>query len=215
VFWGPLGRRRRPPPPLAVRRTGHPFVEHLGLLRDRRALALYGAVLIEGGLMNGGSTYLGALLRERDGLSYLVIGLVLSLFGVASLVISRVLGRLSRQLGENRLIVYGCLLMSAGFLLTRFGPDWRVVPVAVLAMGAGFSLCHSTFQTRATELRPGARGTAISLFAFALFLGGGVGTALLGVLLGTSGYGPVLLVCGVGLAVLGLGAPRLTAVRQP
>jgi predicted MFS family arabinose efflux permease len=85
----------------------------------------------------------------------------------------------------------------------------------MLLMGVGFTLCHSTFQTRATELRPGARGTAISLFAFMLFLGGGVGTALLGALLAASGYRAVLLTCGLGLGLLALLAPRLTAPVAP
>jgi predicted MFS family arabinose efflux permease len=208
----PLWRYRRATPPLAMTNQ-HPFAEHLALARDPRALALYGAVMIEGALMNGGATYLGALLRERDGLSYVLIGLILSLFGVASLLTSRWLGRLSRHLGENRLILGGGLLMGSGYLLALLAPDWRGLPPAVLLMGTGFSLCHSTFQTRATELRPGARGTAISLFALALFLGGGVGTALLAALLTAAGYGAMLLVCGLGLMLLGLAAPRLTMPR--
>ncbi len=205
----PLWRFRHATPPLALHRTGHPFVEHLALLGDRRALALYAAVLVEGALMNGGATYLGALLRERDGLSYLLIGLILSLYGVGTLLTSRLLGRLSRRLGENRLILSGGLLMGAGFLLADLVPDWRSMAVGALAMDVGFSLCHSTFQTRATELRPGARGTAISLFAFALFLGGGVGTALLGTLLDAAGYSAILRVCGIGLLLLALAARRV------
>jgi predicted MFS family arabinose efflux permease len=78
-------------------------------------------------------------------------------------------------------------------------------------MGVGFSLCHSTFQTRGTELRPTARGTAISLFALALFLGGSIGTTLLGIVLGVAGYSVVLLTCGVGLIGLAFVAPTLTA----
>ena len=210
----PLWRLRHATPPLAIRGGGHPFTEHLALARDRRALALYAAVMVEGAFLNGGFTYLGALLREREGLSFLLIGLSLSLFGVASLLTSRVVARLGQRLGENRLIWSGCLLMAAGFLIPWLLPDWRVVAGATLLMGMGFTLCHSTFQTRATELRPGARGTAISLFAFTLFLGGGVGTALLGALLAAASYDAILLTCGVGLLLLAVLAPRLTAPRR-
>jgi predicted MFS family arabinose efflux permease len=209
----PLWRRRQATPPLAIRRDGHPFTAHLALLRDRRALALYGAVLLEGAFLNGGSTYLGGLLRERDGLSYLLIGLVLSLFGLATLLISRGLGRLGRRIGENRLILGGGLLMGVAYWLIGLLRDPVATALAVFVLGAGFTLCHSTFQTRGTELRPAARATAISLFAFALFLGGGLGTALLGLLLTAAGYTPVLLLCGLGLALLGLLAPRLTAPK--
>jgi predicted MFS family arabinose efflux permease len=209
----PLWRRRQATPPLAIRRAGHPFTAHLALLRDRRALALYGAVLLEGAFLNGGSTYLGGLLRERDGLSYLLIGLVLSLFGLATLLISRGLGRLGRRIGENRLILGGGLLMGVAYWLIGLLRDPAATALAVFVLGAGFTLCHSTFQTRGTELQPAARATAISLFAFALFLGGGLGTALLGLLLTAAGYTPVLLLCGLGLALLGLLAPRLTAPK--
>jgi hypothetical protein len=47
----------------------------------------------------------------------------------------------------------------------------------MLISGAGFVIAHSTIQTRATELVPTLRGTAVALFAFSLFLGGGLGTS--------------------------------------
>ena len=80
-----------------------------------------------------------------------------------------------------------------------------------MLLGAGFAHCHSTLQTRATELAPEARGTAISLFLFSLFVGSAVGTAVLGQLVETRGYRALLLSCGVALALLGLATPRLTA----
>ena len=43
-------------------------------------------------------------------------------------------------------------------------------------------------QTRGTEIAPEARGTAISFFVFALFIGGAIGTALLGVVLDARGF---------------------------
>ena len=43
-------------------------------------------------------------------------------------------------------------------------------------------------QTRGTEIAPEARGTAISFFVFALFMGGAIGTALLGVVLDARGF---------------------------
>jgi predicted MFS family arabinose efflux permease len=207
----PLWRRRRATPPLVLAANRHPFADHLALLRDRRAIALYLVVMIEGLLLQGGFSYLGALLRQRDGLSYLLIGLLLSLYGVGTVVTSRWLGRLSRRFGEGWLILVGCLLMGSGFLLPWLVGGWPGVLVGAPVMGIGFSLAHSTFQTRATELRPAARGTAISLFAFTLFLGSGSGTSLLGLLLDRVGYDAVLLTCGGGLIVLGLVASPLTA----
>ena len=52
----------------------------------------------------------------------------------------------------------------------------------------GFSLCHSTIQTRATEAFPGGRGTSLALFAFSLFLGSALGSVGFGTLIERVGY---------------------------
>ena len=205
--------RMRSATPVPERAATSPFEAHRRLLRTGRALVLYTAVLVEGALFFGGTAYLGALLRERYGLSYAVIGLIVALDGVAILVTSRAVARLARRFGENRLIVGGGLLMGGAFLFALAVPSWLAVIPAVISLGAGFSLCHTTFQIRATELAPLARGTAISLFAFSLFLGSGVGTAALGALVEVEGYDALLATCGVGLVALGLVAPRLTELR--
>jgi predicted MFS family arabinose efflux permease len=56
-------------------------------------------------------------------------------------------------------------------------------------IGVGFSLCHSTIQTRATEAFPGGRGTSLALFAFSLFLGSALGSVGFGAVLDRLGYG--------------------------
>lgn len=207
--------RMRGATPAPERPGGSPFAAHRRLLGNGRAVVLYVAVLVEGALFFGGTAYLGALLREVYGLSYYAIGLILALDGVAILVASRSVAALGRRFGENRLIAGGGVVMGLAYLAVLAAPGWGAVVPALVALGAGFSLCHSTFQIRATELAPTARGTAISLFAFSLFLGSGAGTAALGALVETQGYDALLVVCGVGLVVLGLVAPRSTEIRRP
>ncbi len=206
----PLWRVRDATPPTR-RRGERPFAAHAALLRNRHALALYAAVLVEGAGFFGGLSYLSALLHDRYGLSFVEVGLILTLDGVAILVTSRLVGRARRRFGENALVCAGGLVMAAGYLGAVAVGNWQVVVPAVVALGAGFALCHTTLQTRATELSTTARGTAISLFAFALFLGSGTGTALLGVVLDRQGFDGVLLASGAALALVGLLAPRLTA----
>jgi predicted MFS family arabinose efflux permease len=203
--------RYRSATPVAPRIPGAPLATHRRLLRDRRALVLYGAVLVEGGAFFGGTGYLGALLHDGYGLPLEQVGLILTLDGAALLVASRLVGRIRSRLGEGRMILTGGMLMGGAFLLASGLDTWHVIVPAVVALGAGFAICHSTLQTRATELAPEARGTAISLFAFSLFLGSAAGTALLGGLLDRSGYDAVMLASGVALVVMALLAPRLTA----
>lgn len=209
----PVWRARRATPP-DPSLPADPFRAHRHLLSDRRALTLYAIVGIEGLLYWGALGYLAALLRDRDGLGLLAIGLLLTLDGLATMLASRVVAPLMRRIGEDRLMLAGGLLMGGSFLLALLLPDWRILALAVTAMGAGFPFFHSTLQTRATELIPTARGTAISLFAFSLFMGSGLGTAFFGLLLTIAGYNAILLTAGLGLTGLGLIAPGLTRHRH-
>jgi len=186
---------------------------HRRLLRDPRAVLLYLLVTLEGAAFFGGTAYLGALLHDEYGLALAWVGLILMLDGVAIFVTSRRIGRIGARFGENRLIAVGGTLMGASFLFVLAFDRWEAAVPAVVAMGVGFALCHTTLQVRATELDPAARGTAISLFAFGLFVGSALGTAVLGRLLAATGYDVALLASGLALLVLALVAPRSTAPR--
>jgi len=61
---------------------------------------------------------------------------------------------------------------------------------------------HGTLQTRATEMAPEARGAAISLFAFAFFMGQSAGPRILGRILEYRGYPAAFVTAGIGLLIL-------------
>ena len=75
--------------------------------------------------------------------------------------------------------------------------------------GFGFFLMHGTFQAQATELAPTARGSAMALFACALFMGHAIGPVAMGIalhLLGTTG---AILLFALGVGLLGFMTPRI------
>jgi MFS transporter, YNFM family, putative membrane transport protein len=77
-------------------------------------------------------------------------------------------------------------------------------------------IAHSTLQTRATELAPARRGTAVALFAFALFLGGGIGTTLAGLAIDHFGYAAALVGTAALLGVFtAISGPALRVGREP
>jgi len=149
---------------------------------------LLGLVFVEGALFMGCFPFLSGLLEQRFGLGALWIGVVLGAGGAAQVVAARLMPSLIRRSSETGLVVIGAVAMSLAYLLSAVATS----PVGVAADAAllcvGFSICHSTLQTRATEVFPTGRGTALSLFAFALFLGGGAGSVGMGILLDRYGY---------------------------
>jgi len=89
-----------------------------------------------------------------------------------------------------------------GFLAIALFQNWILfIPLSIL-IGLGFYMMHSTLQTQATELSPKARGTAVSLFVFNLFVGQGIGAALFGRIVDNFGYIYCFIVTGVAIALL-------------
>ena len=83
------------------------------------------------------------------------------------------------------------------------GLAWWLAPIAVGLFGFGFYALHNTLQTNATQMAPEARGSAVSSFAFCLFLGQAAGVSVLGLGVEWAGYRGAIAATGVGLAVLG------------
>lgn len=186
--------------PAAPSAAGRP--RYGDVLRIGRARRLFLVVALEGTVVLGAFTYLGAYLQGRFGISYLTIGLILACYGVGTLLASRLFGRIGARLPERERIMTGGILIGLGYLALAPLPAWPLAPLPLLAMGIGFALFHSTLQTRATELVPAARGTAVAVFAFVLFVGGAIGTAGFGWLVTAHGYAPLLLTSGGGMLAL-------------
>lgn len=164
---------------------------------DRRHALFYGLIFVEGIFTIGAFSFFGALLRDRDGYSYAVIGAIIALSGASSVVTGRMLGRIARRFGERRMIAIGGAGTAASYVLTTFQPSAVFFTLAMIAIGATFILMHSTLQTRATEIAPAARATGISLFAFSLFLGSSVGATVVALAIDGVGYNETMLALAV------------------
>ncbi|BAY31937.1 putative MDR related permease [Nostoc carneum NIES-2107] len=180
------------------------FRPYLQLMTQPAAQTVIIGVFIEGFCLFGGFAYVGAFLRDRYSLPYVAIGFMISGFGIGGLIYSRSVKYLVRRLGERGLMGFGGVLMCISFLAIALLQNWVLfVPFNIL-MGLGFYMMHSTLQTQATELAPEARGTAVSLFAFNLFIGQGIGAAAFGRIVDNYGYIPCFIITGIAIALLAL-----------
>ncbi len=178
------------------------FQPYYQLMTQPAARIIMIAVFIEGFCIFGGLPYIGAFLRDRYHLSYVAIGFMLSGFGLGGLIYSRSVKWLVSRLGEGGLISVGGWLMCASYLFVAIFQNWILFIPLNIVMGLGFYMMHGTLQTLATEIAPKARGTAVSLFAFNLFIGQGLGAAVFGRVVDSSGYVPCFLMAGVAIALL-------------
>src|SRR5215212_9645677 len=106
----PVIRLRTPQP-----RAGGLFGPYGAVFRlaGPRAIALYVLVFFEGTAALSTIGYFGALLFERDHLSYAAIGALLTCNGIASMIAGRFVGRLVRRLGERGMLLIGGAVMTA------------------------------------------------------------------------------------------------------
>ena len=95
-------------------------------------------------------------------------------------------------------------LVGICYLSITILPTWILFIPGIILIGLGFYMMHSTLQTQAIELSPESRGTAVSLFAFNLFLGQGIGAVVLGRIVDNAGYIPCFIVCGIAVALLAI-----------
>lgn len=188
---------RRTAPAMPVHR------QWLAVLESRWSFCVLGSALAEGIFLLGPMAYLPAMLHQRFGVSVLTASSLLGLYAVGGLLYAVNARRLVARLGQERMVAAGGLIMGASYLLLLLSPTiWSIAPIAVV-LGLGTYLYHSTLQTHATQLNTSARGTAVSLFAFSLFLGQAIGSALAGWAFDRSGAVMMLLPATVALPTVG------------
>ncbi len=172
------------------------------LLTRPAAPAILGSVFIEGLLVFGGLAYLAASLTDRFDVAYGTAGLMLAGFGVGGLIYSASVKRLVAHIGDLGILLLGGALLGSAFIAIGLITNWQSFVPLVIVLGMGYYTMHGTLQTRATEMAPEARGAAISLFAFAFFMGQSTGPLLLGRILQARGYPAAFITAGAGLITL-------------
>ncbi|MHB1042531.1 MAG: MFS transporter [Eubacteriales bacterium] len=158
---------------------------------------------MEGILIIGSFSYLGAYISKIYQYNYFYIGLIMTAFGIAAVIGGRTSGKLAARSGQKKLVVSGLTLASAAIVVLYFlGDKLGFLILAVAILGFGFMLTHSTLLTIATEFAAQARGAAMSLVVFCFMGGGGVGTALGGKVIDAFSFNLFYLYYGLTLLVL-------------
>jgi predicted MFS family arabinose efflux permease len=174
---------------------------------------LYGLVIIEGALVFGMPPFVAAILQERAGVGPSQAGIVIAGTGLGGIVYGVLTRILVERLGPARMTTAGGALMALAYCLFALPmlPWWSAIAIFTLS-GFGFFLMHGTFQAQATELAPTARGSAVALFACALFCGHALGPVLMGTALHLFGTSGAILLFAAGVGLLGLLVPRVLSL---
>ena len=177
------------------------LLRYSSLFHNRRAWLIYGLVLCEGFVFFAGFTFLGVYGVFELHLSYLVIGLLTATYSLGAFAGSRTIAWVLHRIGTSRMPIVGATLMTLGFALVWGWVSVVALTAGFIVMGFGFSYCHSALQTYATDLLPNGRATAVSVFAFSLFLGSGLGPMAGGQIFDAYGVNAMLGSVTIGMAI--------------
>jgi predicted MFS family arabinose efflux permease len=205
--------------PLAAQRTAaRPFVR--GIVRLPRLLAeppvrrLLATVFAEGLLMSGAFAFVAVYLQQRHNVGPGLAGTLVAAYAGGGLLYAAVARRAVAALGERGLVGVGGAALALGFGGLAVSPWTASSTLCIAVVGVGFYMMHTTLQTHATQVAPEERGSAVALFAAALFLGGASGVWLAAQAIDAIGLAPVFAAAAVGLAILSAVVRRRLPARH-
>ncbi|MES2245231.1 MAG: MFS transporter [Pseudomonadota bacterium] len=160
--------------------------------------------LVEGAAGFGVLAIWASHLHRSLGLSLSLAGTIVALFGLGGVMYMAVGRHMIRRFGQQKLVLLGGILVGVCAVVLAFTPHWLPAVPASLLAGFGFFMFHNTMQANATQMAPGARGTAVSLFASSLFLGQSIGVVVAASLIAQIGTGAVVALGGAVMAAEGV-----------
>jgi len=174
------------------------------VLRIAWARRMFMVVSVEGALALGAMAFLPAFLVSEFHLGISGAAAIVGLYGVGGLAYAMSARVLVARFGEARLAAFGGGALAIAWIALSLAHHWWIALPACMLAGLGFYSLHGVLQTNATQMAPTMRGTAVCMFASALFTGVFVGVAVASVVVDRYGFRPVFAVSGLGLGVLGI-----------
>ena len=138
------------------------FKAYLVPLKNYRFMRLVTVVFFVGFSVFGSFTYSGKLLQSVTGLNVLQVGLLLSLFGVGTVVGGRIVPNAKAILKHTYLVTAGVIGFASLYLISSFSNLW-ILGISFVGFGIAFIFMQSSLISTAQEKVPTMRGTAMSL----------------------------------------------------
>lgn len=159
----------------------------VGYLRDsletipkKRAVPLFGAVIVSFSLLNGAVfTAIPFMLTRNYGLASGYIGSLLTVVLLATTVVSMLNGRLSAYASSRMLTSLGFVAYGVGLIMAAFVSSVPALVCVLVVFGVGHGLTLPTIATALTELVPARmRAGLLSLRTSAIVVSQAIGPVL-------------------------------------
>lgn len=173
---------------------------YIKLISSTTSLFTYIIVVLEGMFIVGSFSYTGSYIAKEYHYNNLYIGLIMTGFGIMSVIGGRIGGKIASKIGPRKVLSLGLVsALFADIIIYFYGTNVFMLILAVALLGLGFIFTHSTLLTRATAFAEKSRGSAMSLVAFCFMGGGGLGTAIGGKVIAIYGINELFIIYGLSL----------------
>ncbi|MDK2799670.1 MAG: hypothetical protein PWP27_2017 [Clostridiales bacterium] len=180
---------------------------------NKNLISIVGTIFLVGFSVFGSFTYSGKLVESRTGYTVLSVGLILTLFGIATVIGGRK-APIVREKLKNKFLLFTGLLGSISLFVIAYMKNPIYIGIGLFGFGLAFVFLQSTLVTKAQEAMPKLRGTAMSLASFNMFVGGGIGTFINGRILNAFSIGPIFAVAGAVMFLVGFIATNVISKEQ-
>ena len=156
-------------------------------------------------------------LKERLGVSYIDLGLALTVFSVVTGLTQAPVGYLADHIGARKLLLMGLTLGGFSLILLGLHLSYPSLIVCAVLLGLANSVYHPTdYAILSAHMDEARMGRAFSIHTFAGFLGGAMAPALVAALMAATGGQGALIVTGaigpaVALLLVVIGIPDASA----
>ncbi len=157
----------------------------------------------------GSFTYTGKYIEQSTKYSILLVGFILSFFGIGSMVAGRVSVKLKQKL-KTKYFIVASMIGVFSFIGLAFFPNIFVLPFTLFGYGFSFMLIQPMMIAKAQNSFPKHRGVVMSMAAFNMCIGGGIGALLYGFILRQWDYNYIYLIGAIFFVLIGIITTRIT-----
>lgn len=172
-------------------------------LSNKNFVRVVATIMLVGFSVFGSFTYSGKLVQLRTGYNVFYVGLILTIFGIGTVIGGRKAPALRTRFKENFLLFAG-ILGGISLLIIAFAKSPIFIGIALFGFGVAFISMQSTLVMTAQETMPKLRGTAMSFASFNMFVGGAIGTSVNGKVINMTSIGTVFIVAAVAILLAGV-----------
>lgn len=163
------------------------------------------------GFMVGGQQLVLTRVCDQFGIGVVGMGTMVAILHVASMLAPGIMGAVADRVGKKKVLVLFTVLYGIGCLLAAFSPVLASFVIAMLVIGAGYSVCESLTSAVCVELSPEDGARYINLTQCLLSVGAILGPIVMGCLPDFSfeSWRLLYIFCGLPLVIIGIILSRM------